>query len=127
MIPDSIFKGYNGLYNDTLRTSFTTKTERDYGNLLMNYHFTDTLCPYIVQLYAGGKKIQEDIITQDCRIEYHNLVPGDYSISAFRDENRNGQWDSGMLRTQAAAGIHPQVPEEHFRTCILGHRRDIHA
>lgn len=111
MIPDSIFEGYNGLYNDTLRTSFTSKTERDYGNLIINYQFTDSVCPYIVQLYVGNKKIQEDIISQNCRIEYNNLEPGDYSIHAIRDENRNGRWDTGCYERKQQPEIILRFPK----------------
>jgi len=95
MIPDSIFEGYNGLFNDTIRTTFTAKTEKDYGNLTMNYQLADSVYPYIIQLWSGKKKIQEDILPKTCTINYTHLEPGSYNITAIRDENRNGRWDTG--------------------------------
>ena len=98
MIPDSVFFGYNGLSNDTLRTQFTTKSEKDYGTLIMNYQIPDNGKPYVVTLWNNDKIVQEDILTASKTITYPFLNPGTYRVTAFCDENRNGRWDPGDYR-----------------------------
>ena len=95
MIRDSVFFGYNGLTNDTLRTQFTTKSEKDYGTLTMNYQLPDDGKQYVATLWLKDKSIQEDILTSSKTISYRFLNPDTYRLSVFCDENRNGRWDPG--------------------------------
>lgn len=98
MIPDSVFFGYNGLANDTLRTQFTTKSEKDYGTLIMNYQLSGDGKQYVVTLWSNDKIVQEDILTSSKTITYPFLNPGTYRVTAFRDDNANGRWDPGDYR-----------------------------
>ena len=95
MIPDSVFFGYNGLANDTLRTQFTTKSEKDYGTLIMNYQLPDDGKQYVATLWGNDKILQEDILTESKTITYPFLNPGTFRVSVFCDENSNGRWDPG--------------------------------
>ena len=95
MIRDSVFFGYNGLANDTLRTQFTTKSEKDYGTLIMNYQLPDDGHQYVVTLWSNDKIVKEDILPVSQTITYPFLTPGNFSVTAFRDENANGRWDPG--------------------------------
>ena len=95
MIPDSVFYGYNGLTNDTLRTQFSAKSIKEYGTLIMNYELPEDGKTYIVTLWKGERKIQEDRIISSSTITYSFLNPDTYRISAFCDENDNGLWDTG--------------------------------
>lgn len=98
-IRDSVFFGYNGLTNDTLRIKFTTKSEKDYGLLRMTYELPDNEYPYIVQLLNNkGSVLQSDIIHQSGTITYPNLAAGGYKIKAIEDRNGNGVWDTGNYR-----------------------------
>ena len=98
MIPDSVFWGYNGLTNDTLRTQFTTKSEKDYGTLIMSYQLPEDGKQYVATLWSNDKILQEDILTDSKTITYPFLNPGAYRVSVFCDENRNGRWDPGDYR-----------------------------
>ena len=95
MIPDSVFYGYNGLTNDTLKKQFTAKSAKDYGTLIMNYELPEDGKPYIVTLWKGDRKIREDRLVGTSTITYSYLNPETYRISAFCDENDNGLWDTG--------------------------------
>ena len=98
-IRDSVFFGYNGLTNDTLRIKFTTKSEKDYGLLRMTYQLPGNEYPYIVQLLNNkGAVLQSDIIHQSGTITYPNLAAGGYKIKAIEDRNGNGVWDTGNYR-----------------------------
>ena len=95
MIPDSLFLGYNGLTQDTLRCSFSMKSEKEYGDITLNYQLGTITCPVIMQLFSGTSIVQQDILTQDATIRYEHLEPGNYSLRAILDLNGNGRWDTG--------------------------------
>lgn len=111
MIPDSLFFGYNGLVNDTLRTSFSYKSEKDYGNIQIHYQLGECSHPVIVQLLSGNTMLQQDILIGDATIDYSHLEPGGYKIRAILDCNGNGRWDSGDYRK----GVQPEtiIPFSH--------------
>lgn len=95
-IRDSVFFGYDGSVNDTLKIQFTTKSEKDYGNLTMQYIPDKVDMDYIV-LLLGRKDavIKKDIIRGISSVNYNNLEPGKYKIKVIEDRNRNGRWDTG--------------------------------
>jgi uncharacterized protein (DUF2141 family) len=100
LIRDSVFKGYNNLYNDSIRIAFTAKSEQDYGNLTMNYSPEDNN-QYIVSLItSGGMIVQKDIISSSVKITYEHLLPGNYKIKAIRDDNKNGLWNTGNYKNK---------------------------
>lgn len=103
MIPDSVFFGYNGLSNDTLRCSFTTKSEKDYGTLSMNYRLPAGGSAYIAQLWRGSQLVQEDVLEQDTTMNYGALSPDNYKVTVVEDANRNGRWDAGDYRKSRQA------------------------
>ncbi len=98
-IRDSVFFGYNGATNDSINVRFTTKTEKDYGNLQINYSIGDHSCQYLVYLLNNkGGTLQQDIISCDRTINYSHLEPGNYKIRVVKDRNNNGRWDTGNYR-----------------------------
>ncbi len=98
-IRDSVFFGYNGLANDTVRIKFTTKTEKDYGLLRMGYHLPDNGYPFVIQLLnSKGEVVQSNIVQQSETITYPNLPAGSYKLKAIEDRNGNGVWDTGNYR-----------------------------
>ena len=97
---DSLFFGYDEATNDSLVSSFSKKTEKDYGNLIIHYK-TDSKndTDFIVELQSSGQKtIRKDIISSSKTIEYKHLLPGSYKIKVIEDKNRNGKWDTGNYR-----------------------------
>jgi hypothetical protein len=100
MIRDSVFKGYNNLYNDSLRFSFSVKSEKDYGNLSMNYLVEDNNQYIVMLLNSGGIEVQKDIISSTVQITYEHLLPGNYKIKVINDRNKNGKWDTGNYKSR---------------------------
>lgn len=95
MIPDSVFFAYNGTTHDTLRFDFVMKSEKDYGDLVMNYEFKER-GNYIVTLSsAQGELVRTDILRESARVTYPNLLTGSYKVKVIDDRNGNGQWDTG--------------------------------
>ena len=66
LIRDSVFQGYNGLASDTLKLDFTTKTEKDYGTLRMNYILPDNGFQYIATLTdAKGQPVAVEVLRSE--------------------------------------------------------------
>lgn len=95
IIPDSVFQGYNNLYNDSVKIDFNTKSEKDYGSLILHYELAGMPGPFIVQLWNGNQLVQEDIIHNDQALSYPYLDPGSYKVCLIQDANINGRWDAG--------------------------------
>jgi len=97
---DSLFFGYDGATHDTVMFSFSKKTEKDYGNLILNYKIDEKRdADFIVELLASNQKvISKDILSYSKTVEYKHLLPGTYRIRVVEDRNRNGKWDTGNYR-----------------------------
>ena len=99
LIRDSAIWAYNGTTNDSINVRFTTKTEKDYGNLQINYHIADPSCQYLVFLQNNkGGILQRNVISSNQSISYMHLEPGNYKIKVIKDRNNNGRWDTGNYR-----------------------------
>lgn len=99
IIPDSVFRGYNGLTNDTLKSSFTCKSEKDYGNIIMSYSLSEEIdYPVIAQLWSDKAMVAESAFRADTTITYEHLDPGAYQVKIIHDLNGNGHWDTGDYR-----------------------------
>ncbi len=72
-----------------------TKTLEDYGNLYVSYSLLNPGQNHIVQLLSGENVIVETILTEDQRISYEYLKPGNYRLKVIYDQNNNGTWDTG--------------------------------
>jgi len=95
IIPDSVFYDIHGHSHDTLGTIFMSKTLEDYGNLYVSISMLNPDQNHIVQLLSGDNVIIETILTEDQRISYEYLKPGNYRLKVIYDQNNNGIWDSG--------------------------------
>lgn len=94
-IPDSIFVGYNQQSNDTLRSSFVFKSEKEYGNIIIHYLLEDIDYPVITQLIEGNTILQENTIYESTTLQYAHLEPRKLHIRIIHDINGNGRWDTG--------------------------------
>jgi len=97
---DSLFFGYDGTTNDSTVFTLSKKTEKDYGNLIINYKvdvFSDA--DFIVELQTSNQKtVRIDIVSSSQTLEYKHLIPGTYRLKVIEDSNRNGKWDTGNYR-----------------------------
>ena len=81
--------------NDSIAIRFSAKSEKDFGNLIIDYKTTSGK-EYIVSLLnANGHTIQTDIVNDTKQIKYMHLIPGEYKIKVIEDSNKNGKWDTG--------------------------------
>ena len=93
--PDSVFYDIHGHSHDTLETKFTSKSLEDYGNLYVSISLLKPGQNHIVQLLSNENVVKEIILTEDQRVSYEYMKPGNYRLKVIYDLNNNGIWDSG--------------------------------
>jgi hypothetical protein len=88
---------YGDPTNKVIR-KFKTQKEEYYGKIILEIKNLET--PAIVQLLTNSKDekiLQKAQILEDGRIEFPYLKPEKYKMRLIRDNNKNGEWDTGYL------------------------------
>ena len=94
------FKGEAGTINDSVSYTIPLKIAREYGNLLVKTSGFPTYTKF--ELLKENKIVREIVnnVSGELRVDF--LDPGEYTIRAIDDANKNGSWDTGnvVLRIQ---------------------------
>ena len=100
LIPDSVFFGIGGESHDTVALEFRTRSERDFGNLIVSMNMSARPGRYILRLINESETAvyEERLVEGTAKIRFEFLVPGKYKLKAIADRNRNGRWDTGNYR-----------------------------
>lgn len=57
---------------------------------------------WVIQLMAGERIVSEQIKdSATSTIAFKRLIPGTYEVRCIRDENQNGQWDTGSFENKS--------------------------
>ncbi|MDG1333951.1 MAG: Ig-like domain-containing protein [Crocinitomicaceae bacterium] len=72
---------------------------KKYGILSLDVSsYTNT---FILQVFKGQEMVREQSLEPTSeRVLISELTPGDYSFKIVRDENQNGKWDTGDLKSR---------------------------
>ncbi len=111
LIPSGVFQDILGLKNDTLRSSFTMKSDADYGKIILKLT-TNFNTPYVLQLFKSNTLVKEMYFSENQTITYDFLPAGDYQLHLIVDDNSNQKWDTGdyLKKKQPEEMIHYQKP-----------------
>ena len=105
LFKDSSIIDIYGQINKGNNISFTTKSAKDFANLLLNVSLIADGQEYILQLVdKDDKVIRERKIIKSTEISFNGLDPFECRIKIIQDKNRNGIWDNGNLE----ANIYPE-------------------
>lgn len=116
-------KAFTDIYavsNDTLNYKLSTKAIDDYGQITMNINNVNDK-NLIIELLTGNTNdvlVDRKIIAQSGAIVFDLLPPGNYTIRAIVDENRNNKWDTGnFLKRRLPERIiyHEQINQAELR------------
>lgn len=98
LFKDSSIIDIFGQINKGTNISFTTKSIKDFANLVLNIGLIADGQEYILQLVDKDEKvIREKIITKSTEISFNGLDPVECRVKIIQDKNRNGIWDNGNL------------------------------
>ena len=93
-IAPGAFTDIYGMSNDTIDIRFNTRFSEYYGKIIVSLPGNHS--PYLIQLMDDKNNIVAiRPVTDDAKIVFDYLNPGNYRLKATRDTNRNGQWDTG--------------------------------
>ena len=81
--------------NDTLVFKTNTKSESDYGNLVVNLEKVKKF-PVIIELTnAKGEVLATEYSESNSKVDFKYLTPALFTLRAIYDENKNKVYDSG--------------------------------
>lgn len=82
--------------NDVYDLKFGAQEESYYGVINLEVNLFQKEWPYILEMFNKDKKtIKTHLIYESSRIEYPQLLPGEYGFRIIEDINENGKWDPG--------------------------------
>ncbi len=99
-IKDSVLRDVYGRFNKELKQSLTTKSSKDFGNLILSVKST---LPgnYLIQLVEDNETeriIYNRSISESTDILFKNISPVIVRVKIISDRNKNGKWDEGNLK-----------------------------
>ncbi|HSV88563.1 MAG TPA: Ig-like domain-containing protein [Bacteroidales bacterium] len=95
MLPGALTDIY-GLTNDTVRATFSTTKNEDYGTLILNLHVENQQSQLILHLIDNrGNTLREMVVPPGGVCIIPHLSPATYRIRLIHDLNNNGKWDPG--------------------------------
>ncbi len=96
LFPDSSFFSMYGLTNDSTHLVFKSKAFKEYGNIIVDAEFRESVHPYIFQLLTlKGEVLREKFANESSLVLFDNIVPGKYLLKAIGDKWPNNKWDTG--------------------------------
>ena len=97
-LADSSVIDWNGIHNKKSKISFSTKSLRDFGVLVINLHPQNKM-NYIFQLMNDKEVLMKEFFFEsDTTITIEYLDAATYILKLIYDENGNRIWDSGNYK-----------------------------
>lgn len=106
ILKDSAFTDHLGRYNKLTNNSFVTKSEKEYGTMLLNIipNKNDKILLQLIELKGTEEvKIQEWKYPLPIETHIKYLKPGNYQFKIIEDLNNNGIWDTGNYANKIQA------------------------
>ncbi len=86
--------------SDSTRFQYTNYQAADLAELTINAGVLSG--QWVIQLMAGERIVSEQIKdSATSTIQFKNIIPGTYDVRCIKDENKNGQWDTGSFEDKS--------------------------
>lgn len=97
---DGAFTAIFNAKNKEISKSFKLETADSYGTLSLKIDVPDINKNYIVEFIDEKRNpIKSTIISKNTSLKFENYPAGIYFLRVIYDENKNGIWDTGDLKT----------------------------
>ena len=96
---------YNGMQNDSLKYSFSTKSLEDYGEITLDIEKETTSNLIVVLLNEKNKLISRKYCIKSQKISFPLLLPDKYKIRIIVDKNNNNKWDPAVFLEKKQAEL----------------------
>jgi hypothetical protein len=98
-IAENAFSGPFG-GNKYFTSRFRAVGEDNYGSITLKITTPDT-SGYVVQLVRDEKDIfRSNRLSTSTDLQYNNIPTGRYNIRVIYDSNKNGEWDTGNVKSR---------------------------
>ena len=104
LLPNAIID-YNGIQNDSIKYSFSTKSLEDYGEIIIDVEKETTANLIVVLLNEDNKLISQKYCVKSQKISFPLLLPDKYKVRIIVDENNNDRWDSAVFLKKEQAEL----------------------
>lgn len=91
-IGDSAFVSYEGVKNKKVKNIVQFRKVEDYGNIIINLNNNENI---IYELINEKNDIVRRTLNEKEKLNFTYLLPGTYRLRMIKDENNNGNWDTG--------------------------------
>ena len=92
-IDSAAITGIYGKTNDSIQVNFKTKTEKEYGQLIIGLSGNDYTG--FGQLLDNSDKPVKNVTLEEGELVFFDIKPGKYYLRYIDDANGNGKWDTG--------------------------------
>ncbi len=100
-LADNAFTDLFGTKSKAYTRKFVLDTEDNYGSIAIAVTVPDTSKSYLVQWLNDKENVlRTDVITKNTTINYTSYPTAKYYIRVVYDANKNGQWDTGNVKTK---------------------------
>lgn len=86
-----------GKVNEKFYKKFDLKKLEQYSNLYIT--FKENPENAILELMNASEKVMYKSVLEDGEVSFQDVLPGTYYLRMIIDENRNGKWDTGELKS----------------------------
>ncbi len=104
LLPNAI-TDYNGMQNDTIKYSFSTKSLEDYGEIIIDVEKETTANLIVALLNEENKLISQKYCVKSQKISFPLLLPDKYKVRIVVDKNNNNKWDSATFMNKEQAEL----------------------
>jgi len=95
------FTDIYGEKNKGTHKIFQLDKQENYSLLTLNVTVPDTAKQYIVQLQNDKMQVlRSDVIHKNATLNYKDYITGKYTVRVIYDDNKNGKWDSGNVKSR---------------------------
>ncbi len=110
-IDSAALKSIHGQVNTMMELNLEALTKDKTATLLLQVNELDTLSQYVINVLQGKKIIFSDVISMKDSTAYKidNLLPLQYDVEIFEDNNGNGVWDPGHYDTKTQPEYYAKV------------------
>ena len=92
-LQDLSFKNIDTVY----QSKYVTSTELDFGGVSGSVESSDSTLVTVLETVATPKRVYQQKNDAKKKFDFKKVVPGKYFVWTYRDKNKNGKYDTGVI------------------------------
>ena len=92
-LQDLSFKNIDTVY----QSKFVTSTELDFGGVSGSVESSDSTLVTVLETVNVPKRVYHQKNDAKKKFDFKKVIPGKYFVWTYRDKNKNGKYDTGII------------------------------